>query len=227
MDQKWSLTGTDLGRLILPYLKLVDPNGRKISCTVCGMKFPHLLKGLNHVENKHVDCLQYKCSLCKSVKNSRLAFDCHVRSRHSVGNSPPPAITPLCRLKRPFSIKAERPTKSNKGGRRQQQLTRQLPQQQNNNQRASNSYDLQFVTFLRAELASDDHNSSASAESGHLMAATPTWHWATPSQGPAHLAEWLHKEQGIFRINRRQEFAKKWYQLKVKNSILFFVYLRL
>jgi hypothetical protein len=196
------------------------------------MKFPHLLKGLNHVENKHVDCLQYKCSLCKSVKNSRLAFDCHVRSRHSVGgggsNDRPPALAPLCRLKRPFSIKAERATKSKSG--KQQQL-RQLQhssqhQQLNNNQRAS-SYDLQFVTFLRAELASDHTTTEGGAASGDVSSgghviAPPTWHWATPSQGPAHLAEWLHREQGIFRINRRQEFAKKWYQLKVRSRKLSF-----
>ena len=208
-DQKWSLTGSDLGRLILPYLKVADATGRKISCTVCGMKFANLVKGLNHIENKHMDCLQYKCSLCKSIKNSRLAFDCHVRSRHTVGNDSRdrPCITPLFRLKRPFSIKAERATKS-KGGRLHQQ---QQNQQQNHSQRSS-SYDLQFVTFLRSELASDAEVGGGE-EAG--LATVSSWHWATPSQGPAHLAEWLHKEQGIFRINRRQEFAKKWYQLKV------------
>ncbi len=214
-DQKWTLSAPELGRLILPYLK-EDAAGRggKLTCTVCSMKFTHLVKGLNHIENKHLDCLQYKCSLCKSIKNSRLAFDCHVRSRHSVDNNSRDhrtiPVTPLFRLKRPFAIKAERLTKS-KGGRGQ---LHQLQQLQHNLSQRSASYDLQFVTFLRAELASD---AAAAERPGDLEGVCVTsWHWATPSQGPAHpLAEWLHKEQGIFRINCREEFAKKWFQLKV------------
>ncbi len=167
--------------------------------------------------NKHLDCLQYKCSLCKSIKNSRLAFDCHVRSRHSVDNNSRDhrtiPVIPLFRLKRPFAIKAERLTKS-KGGRGQ---LHQLQQLQHNLSQRSASYDLQFVTFLRSMLASDVGGTAAAERTGDLEGVCVTsWHWATPSQGPAHpLAEWLHKEQGIFRINCREEFAKKWFQLKV------------
>lgn len=210
---KWSLSGPDLGRLILPYLH-ADTAGRKICCTVCGMKFTHLVKGLNHIENKHLDCLQYKCFLCKSIKNSRLAFDCHMRRRHSMDDRTP-VIAPLLRLKHPFTIKAERLTKS-KGGRGRGGAASQ--QQQNSSQRSS-SYDLQFVTFLRSELGGGGGGGGGEAEperpgKGKVVTTVTSWHWPTPSQNPAQLAVWLHKEQGIFRINCREEFAKKWYQLK-------------
>ena len=83
----------------------------------------------SHVENKHIDCFQYKCPQCRTTKTSRLAIDCHTRSRHNDKNK---LLSPLLRLKRQFGLKGEKGggvnTKSelNKGG-----------------------YDLMFVTFLR------------------------------------------------------------------------------
>ena len=56
------------------------------------------------------------------------------------------------------------------------------------------SYDLEFVTFLR-EILNLGKEVDPSSRS---------WHTAIPS------AEWVDQEQGIFRINNREEFCTMW-----------------
>ena len=54
------MTELEVTKLLEPYVKSVH---KKFSCTVCDMKFGSKVKAVTHVENKHVDCLQYKCPL--------------------------------------------------------------------------------------------------------------------------------------------------------------------
>jgi hypothetical protein len=72
-------TGAEIAKLLDSYVKSVD---RKSSCTVCDIKFAQKGKALTHVENKHVDCLQYKCPLCRASKGTRLAYESHLRRAH-------------------------------------------------------------------------------------------------------------------------------------------------
>lgn len=83
----------------------------------------------SHVENKHVDCFQYKCPGCRTTKTSRLAFDCHTRSRHAAARN---TMLPLLRLKRQFSVKNSATAAASS------------PEKKENK-----GYDLHFVTFLR------------------------------------------------------------------------------
>ena len=61
--------------------------------------------------------------------------------------------------------------------------------------------DLEFVTFLRHSLS--------------LRQEVDTDEPSHTNQKAIACAEWIDRDQGIFRINNRQEFAKGWYTFKV------------
>jgi len=164
------LTEKDVISLIDPY---IGWDRKRAVCTVCDIKFVKREKARAHVENKHLDCLQYKCPLCRASKVTRLAYESHLRRGHSAKARD---YQPQIRLKRRFGLKVD-----NKGG---------------GDGRSLAQYDLEFVTFLRGVL---------SIGSGEEQLS---WHRALAP------AEWLDREQGIFRINNRQEFATSWYTFK-------------
>ena len=59
------LTEKDVISLIDPY---IGWDRKRAVCTVCDIKFVKREKARAHVENKHLDCLQYKCPLCRASK---------------------------------------------------------------------------------------------------------------------------------------------------------------
>ena len=74
---------------------------KKFSCTVCEIKFGQKLKAVTHVENKHVDCLQYKCPLCRASKGTRLAYESHLRRGHGARVMD---YIPVIKYKKIFSV---------------------------------------------------------------------------------------------------------------------------
>ena len=122
------ITELEVTRLLEPYVKNVH---KKFLCTVCDMKFTNPAKALTHVENKHVDCLQYKCPLCRASKVTRLAYESHLRRGHNARVDHHSAII---RLKKKFCVKSE-------------------AQSSQPEARVGQPYDLEFVTYLRHSLA--------------------------------------------------------------------------
>ena len=122
------MTEAEVSRLLEPHVKAVL---RKFVCTVCDMKFANRLKAVTHVENKHVDCLQYKCPLCRASKVTRLAYESHLRRGHNARVDQHCAII---RLKKKFCVKSE-------------------AQSSQPEARVGQPYDLEFVTYLRHSLA--------------------------------------------------------------------------
>ena len=122
------ITELEVTRLLEPYVKNVH---KKFLCTVCDMKFSQKAKALTHVENKHVDCLQYKCPLCRASKVTRLAYESHLRRGH---NARVDEHSALIRLKKKFCVKSE-------------------AQSSQPEARVGQPYDLEFVTYLRHSLA--------------------------------------------------------------------------
>merc|ERR1719431_165153 len=125
-----TMTEQEVSRMLDPYVKSIH---KKFSCTVCDMKFVTKVKAVTHVENKHVDCLQYKCPLCRASKGTRLAYESHLRRGHSAKVQD---YTPTIRCKGAFAVMSE------------DQISTKESQ-------AVEQYDLQFVTFLRAAFASE------------------------------------------------------------------------
>ena len=119
-----TITEKEVIQLLDPYIKSVH---KKFSCTVCDMKFATKVKAVTHVENKHVDCLQYKCPLCRGSKGTRLAYESHLRRGHGAKVKD---YSPRIRSKRMFSVKSE-------------------IQISNIETQSGQPYDLEFVTFLR------------------------------------------------------------------------------
>lgn len=128
------LTDLEVTKLLDPYVKVVH---KKFLCTVCDMKFVNKIKALTHVENKHVDCLVYKCPLCRASKVTRLAFESHLRRGH---NARTDEHSPLIKCKKKFCVKSEAQSSGGPG-----ETARPA---------GGHQYDLQFVTFLRHSLAS-------------------------------------------------------------------------
>jgi len=122
------ITDLEVTRLLDPYVKNVQ---KKFLCTVCDMKFANKPKALTHVENKHVDCLQYKCPLCRASKVTRLAYESHLRRGHSARVD---QHSPIIRLKKKFCVKSE-------------------AQSSQPEARLGQPYDLEFVTYLRLRLS--------------------------------------------------------------------------
>ena len=60
-------------------------------------------------------------------------------------------------------------------------------------------YDFEFVTFLRHILSLDQEATQSSF----------TWHKTVTC------AQWIDQDQGVFRVNNKQEFATGWYTFKV------------
>merc|ERR1712045_478931 len=128
------LTDLEVTKLLEPYVKVVH---KKFLCTVCDMKFVNKVKALTHVENKHVDCLVYKCPLCRASKVTRLAFESHLRRGH---NARTDEHSPLIKCKKKFCVKSEAQSSGGAG--------------ETARPGGGHQYDLQFVTFLRHSLAS-------------------------------------------------------------------------
>ena len=168
------LTEADLEKLLDPFMKYAE---KKFTCTVCDIKFSNKVKAKAHLENKHVDCLQYKCPLCKSIKPTRLAYESHIRRGHGENVK---SYSPLIRCKKNFFVKSKADNEA---------LSKTTSQ----------PYDLTFVTFLR-------HILTLAEEAG---GTSSSWHKTV------NCAEWVEKDQGIFRINNRQELITRWCSFKV------------
>ena len=168
------LSELDLEKLLDPFMKNAE---KKFICTICNIKFSNKVKAKAHIENKHVDCLQYKCPLCKSIKPTRLAYESHIRRGHGENVK---SYSPLIRCKKNFFVKSKADNES---------LSKTTSQ----------PYDLTFVTFLRHILALAEEAGGTSS----------SWHKTV------NCAEWVEKDQGIFRINNRQELITRWCSFKV------------
>ena len=59
------LTEKEVINLLEPYIVW---DRKRAVCTVCDIKFVKREKARAHIENKHLDCLQYKCPLCRASK---------------------------------------------------------------------------------------------------------------------------------------------------------------
>ena len=181
------LSEADLEKLLDPYMKYAE---KKFICTVCDIKFSNKVKIKAHLENKHVECLQYKCPLCRSIKSTRLAYESHIRRGHGVNVK---SYSPLIRCKKNFFVKSKDDNES-------------VPKN------ISQPYDLTFVTFLRHILTLADEAGGTSS----------SWHQTVTC------AEWVQKDQGVFRINNRQELTTRWCSFKVIiHILLLFEYLSL
>jgi len=169
-----TLTEEDLEKLLDPFMKYAE---KKFTCTVCDIKFNNKAKAIAHLENKHIDCLQYKCPLCRGSKSSRLAYESHIRRGHGANVK---SYHPIIRCKKKFFVKSktQNETLSNDIGK---------------------PYDLTFVTFLR-------HLLSLGEEAG---GNTSSWHQTVAC------AEWVEKDQGVFRVNNKQELITRWCSFKV------------
>jgi len=144
------LTDSEVTKRLEPYVKVVN---KKFLCTVCDMKFVNKVKALTHVENKHVDCLVYKCPLCRASKVTRLAFESHLRRGH---NARTEDHSPLIRTKKKFCVKSE----AQSSGVRRSEVSGGHSAQ----------YDLQFVTFLRLSLASPGASGASWLDQEHDQA---------------------------------------------------------
>ena len=179
------MTEHEVTKLLDPYVKIVS---KKFLCTVCDMKFANRGKALAHVENKHVDCLQYKCPLCRASKVTRLAYESHLRRGH---NTRPEHHSALIKCKKKFCVKSEAQTSGHQVETSEKQ------------------YDLQFVTFLRTNLAFPAqpwlHQSQARSD------------FIDQSQSDKRnaLVSWVDQDQGIFRIINKDQFSKEWFAFKV------------
>lgn len=132
------ITDFEVTQLLDPYVKNVQ---KKFLCTVCDMKFANKSKALTHVENKHVDCLQYKCPLCRASKVTRLAYESHLRRGHSARVD---QHSPLIRCKKKFCVKSE-------------------AQSSQPEARVGQPYDLEFVTYLRQRLAEGEKEAACAS----------------------------------------------------------------
>jgi len=122
------VTEDEIFKLLDPYVKKVR---KKFTCTICDIKFINKVKAVTHVENKHVECLQYKCPLCRASKGTRLAYESHLRRGHSANVRD---YSPVIRCKKIFEVKSE-------------------SQISNKESQVAQQYDLDFVTFLRISLS--------------------------------------------------------------------------
>jgi len=176
-DNKDSVaTEQQIAKLLDPYVKKVN---KKFSCTVCDIKFACKVKALTHVENRHVDCLLYKCPLCRASKGTRLAYESHLRRGHGAKVKD---YCPSIRIKKSFYVKSEF---------REIQTETQ----------AGQPYDLEFVTFLRHTLSMGKEMDMSGNTLDKCISC----------------AEWIDQDQGVFRINNREQFARGWYRFKGLN----------
>ena len=148
-------TEAEIAKLLDPYVKSVD---KKFSCEVCEIKFRQKAKAVTHVEKKHVDCLQYKCPLCRASKGTRLAYESHLRRGHGANVKD---YSPLIRCKKMFSVKSEA-----------QGSKTETP--------VGQPYDLQFVTFLR-HILGVVQNRNTSTSNCHTT--IPCAEWIDQDQG--------------------------------------------
>jgi hypothetical protein len=149
------VTELEVTKLLEPYVKSVH---KKFSCTVCDMKFVSKVKAVTHVENKHVDCLQYKCPLCRGSKGTRLAYESHLRRGHGVKVND---YSPLIRCKKKFSVKSEALSS-------------------NTETQVCQQYDFQFVTFLRHILGIIEETNTSTS---NWHKTIPCAEWINQDQG--------------------------------------------
>merc|ERR1711936_1131172 len=105
------LTEKDVISLLDPY---IGWDRKRAVCTVCEIKFVKREKARAHIENKHLDCLQYKCPLCRASKVTRLAYESHLRRGHSAKARD---YQPQIRLKRRFGLTGIRGSSGSTTGR--------------------------------------------------------------------------------------------------------------
>lgn len=184
--KEWEVT-----QLLEPYVKLVQ---KKFLCTVCDMKFANKVKATTHVENKHVDCLQYRCPLCRASKVTRLAYESHLRRGH---NAKVDQHSPLIKCKKKFCVKSEA----------------QSSQHHDSSETRHQQYDLEFVTFLRTHLSpsspSVDQSQSRTAGSDQLEQRSDNI-----NQSESRIVSWVDQDQGIFKITDRDVFSQQWFAFK-------------
>ena len=187
--KEWEVT-----QLLEPYVKLVQ---KKFLCTVCDMKFANKVKAVTHVENKHVDCLQYRCPLCRASKVTRLAYESHLRRGH---NAKVDQHSPLIKCKKKFCVKSEA----------------QSSQHQDSNETRHQQYDLEFVTFLRTNLSqsSVDQSQSRTAVSDQSEQRSDNI-----NRSESSIVSWVDQDQGIFKITDRDIFSKQWFAFKVSSAL--------
>lgn len=155
--REWEVT-----QLLEPYVKLVQ---KKFLCTVCDMKFANKVKAVTHVENKHVDCLQYRCPLCRASKVTRLAYESHLRRGH---NAKVDQHSPLIKCKKKFCVKSEAQSSQH---------------QVSNNDSRHQQYDLEFVTFLRTTLSQQSAASPQSNTDDIIQSDSRIVSWVDKDQG--------------------------------------------
>ena len=173
LSQGWTLSEEDISSMLDPYVSKV---AKKVVCGVCGMRFFNKTKAKSHIENKHVNCFQYKCEYCRSVKSNRLSYECHVRSKHLAKKT---KLLPKIRMKSTFRVdKGTAAAPSRPSGTAQSDQSASTSSSSSSSRRRSiapSSYDFSFVTFLRTILSLRQERSS--------------WHTVT------NCAEWLDMEQ--------------------------------
>jgi len=150
----WGLSESDIDHMLDPYVHRIN---KRISCKVCAMKFFNKTKAKSHVENKHVDCFQYKCPFCKSVKNKRLSYQCHIVAKHSAKKG---QFIPKIRMRKQFCVTG---VEASSAGEASPDAA--VAEKSNSN------YDLGFVTFLRTVLAA----SAATPASWHRVLTCAEW----------------------------------------------------
>jgi len=150
----WGLSDQDIDRLLDPYVHRIN---KRISCGICGMKFFNKTKAKSHVENKHVDCFQYKCPFCKSIKSKRLSYQCHIVAKHSAKKG---QFIPKIRMRKKFCVTGAETAPS--AGESSPEVA---------SERNNSNYDLGFVTFLRTILAA----SAAAPTSWHRVLTCAEW----------------------------------------------------
>ena len=102
--KKQVVTEKDIFCLIEPYLKKIN---NKFLCTICEVKFSSQNQACTHVENKHIDCLLYKCPLCRVTKVTRLGYESHLRRGHWARVKD---YCPKIKLRKSFMVKSEKKT---------------------------------------------------------------------------------------------------------------------
>lgn len=153
-NSDWGLSDQDIDHMLDPYVHRIN---KRISCTICSMKFFNKTKAKSHVENKHVDCFQYKCPFCKSVKNKRLSYQCHIVAKHSAKKG---QFIPKIRMRKQFCVTGVEASSAGEASPDSASADR-----------SNANYDLGFVTFLRTVLA----GSSDAPTSWHRVLTCAEW----------------------------------------------------
>jgi len=130
------ISHAELEQLLSPYLVTVN---KRTGCSLCHMRFPSKEKALAHIENKHLDCLQYKCPLCKTSKTTKLSLESHMRRGHNVKVTD---YSPVVRLRKNFDIKNDQNEKTVIVNNTEKGMST----------KEEEKYDFEFIIYLREML---------------------------------------------------------------------------